>query len=136
MPNSTISTWFLVADFILGGYTLLLVCLGAWALLGRIPRQYQLRYTKEVTWRSQLPFTEKWRESIAAEDLPVFIEARKRHHVFGLASLIFFVVILGYLLLHSVGAMMLVRAHYGDQRRSQHLDPDRGRDGGEETGLA
>ena len=41
-----------------------------------------------VVYRSQLPFTEQWRASVASEDLPAFVTARRRRHVLVLALLL------------------------------------------------
>ena len=68
------------ADILLLLYVVLLIVVGLWALRGALPKSIRARYPKNVVYRSQLPFTEQWRASVASEDLPAFVTARRRRH--------------------------------------------------------
>ena|SRR5260221_1191672 len=91
-----------VADAILICYGCVLAVLCVRAIQGRIPKQYYSKYPKELIHRSQLPFAEKWRESVEGTDLPTFTRAKTRRNVFGLAAMGFFCVLPWYLLAQSV----------------------------------
>lgn len=76
------------ADLSLLLYFVLAILVALWALGGALPKSVRARYPKNVVFRSQLPFTEQWRTSVAAEDLPAFVTARTRRHVLALVFLL------------------------------------------------
>ena len=90
------------ADLSLLLYFVLLVLVGLWALGGALPKDVRARYPKNVVYRSQLPFTEQWRTSVAAEDLPAFVTARRRGHVFALVQLLNTHLIAAFFYLHAI----------------------------------
>ena len=83
-------------------YSFVLVLLFLWVMRGRIPKQLRSQYPGEITHRSQLPFTERWRDSVGRADLPAFLRARTRMHVFGLAAMVYFYFLFAYLLANAV----------------------------------
>jgi hypothetical protein len=90
------------ADLSLLLFFVLLVSVGLWALRGTLPKDVRIRYPKKIAYMSQLPFTEQWRASVSAEDLPMFLTARRRQHVLLLVLLLETHFGAAYLYLHAV----------------------------------
>jgi hypothetical protein len=95
------NTIVLLMKVLLISYTCLLVLLVPWVLKGRIPRAYYSKYSPKLIHRSSLPFAEAWRSDVEASDLPIFLRARMRTHVLGLAGMIHFYILLTYLLVQT-----------------------------------
>ena len=91
----------MIMTILLIGYTCLLIVLLGWVLKGRVPREVCSKYSRELIQRTRLPFAEAWRASVEAPDLAPILRARLRTHVFGLAAMIYFYVILAYALVHT-----------------------------------
>jgi hypothetical protein len=70
------------ADFSLIVYLVLLAIVGLWAIQGRLTTAMKAKYPRRVAYMSQIPFAYRWRQSVSAEDLPVFERARVRQLVF------------------------------------------------------
>ncbi len=51
---------------------------GLWAIMGRIPRRFYEKYPRRLLKRSQMPFAYAWRAQIEREDLPFIEKARNR----------------------------------------------------------
>jgi len=64
---------------------------------GPMSKDVRARYPK-----SRLPFAEQWRASVSPEDLPLFVTARRRHHVLVLLLLLEMHLGAAYLYLHAV----------------------------------
>jgi len=97
-----IRTILVVVDLSLLLFLVLLVSVGLWALRGTLPKDVRDRYPKRVGYMSQLPFTEQWRASVSTEDLPLFLTARRRHHVLLMVLLLEMHLGAAYLYLHAV----------------------------------
>jgi len=95
------NTIVLLMKMLLISYTCLMVLLVPWVLNGRIPRAYYSKYSPKLIHRSSLPFAEAWRSDVEASDLPIFLRARMRTHVLGIAGMIYFYILLTYLLVQT-----------------------------------
>jgi len=86
---------------------------GVRALRATIPKELRAKYSKRLINRSQMPFTEKWMESVDPNDLLVLVKARTRRSLFLMAGAIFtyLVLILRVLQLHLVIRMLVDHAH-------------------------
>jgi hypothetical protein len=78
----------LIARAILVGHVLVVVLIGLWAFMARLPDGIRSRYPERTVYWSQLPFTEEWRSVIAPEHLPLFVRARTRRQVLLLALVV------------------------------------------------
>ena|SRR5438874_4763504 len=97
-----IRTILVAADLSLLLFLVLLVSVGLWALRGTLPKDVGARYPKKIAYMSRLPFAEQWRASVSPEDLPLFVTARRRHHVLVLLLLLEMHLGAAYLYLHAV----------------------------------
>lgn len=79
----TISDSFLLlSNLSLVIYVILLAAVWFWAFRARISEDVRSRYAAKLLRVSQIPFTYHWRQSVRAEDLPKFEEARARNLAF------------------------------------------------------
>jgi hypothetical protein len=76
---------------------------------GQVPEEIRARYPKRIIDRSQMPFAEKWRESVDQSDIPVLVRARTRKFECLMATAIFAYLVLIFRLmqLHIVIRMLL-----------------------------
>jgi len=98
-----------ISGIVLLAYWPVLAFLAVWATRGRLPKSYRAKYSRRIVRLSQLPFTEQWRASIDPIDLPVFLRARTRGHVFFLAMVVFTILLLVFLVFHAVVALWRCR---------------------------
>jgi hypothetical protein len=96
------NTALAVTKVMLIAYSCILGLLLVWVMRGRIPKEVYSRYSGKLIYCSRLPFTERWRDSVGRADLPAFLRARTRMHVFGLAGMVYFYFLFAYLLANEV----------------------------------
>lgn len=98
-----------------------LVCVGGVGVIvtlilvicGQVPKEVRAKYPKRVIDRSQLPFTEKWREALDPKDIPAVVKARIRKELLmiAMAVLIYLALISRLMYLHLVIRALADRAH-------------------------
>ncbi len=103
---------FASAGLVCAGFVGVVVTL-IFVLRGQVPEEVRAKYPKRVIDRSQLPFTEKWREAVDPKDIPVFVKARIRKQVLMIAVAVFlYLVLISRLMyLHVVIRALANRAH-------------------------
>lgn len=89
-----------VSDWSLLVYSILLVGICLWAIQGRVPATIKSKYANAVVYKSQMPFTYRWRQAVNIEDMPAFETARMRRHIFLLSIVLGSLVIAIYGYVH------------------------------------
>ena len=103
---------YVAVILVLIGLTIIVMA-GMHVLRGRIPEDVRTKYPKRVLARSQMPFTERWMDSIDPKDIPVLVRARTRKSLFFMAGVIFIylMLILRVMQLHMIIRMLTDRPH-------------------------
>jgi hypothetical protein len=94
-----------IANVCLIVFAVALAALGVWAIRGHIPAKLRARYPPKVVLLSHLPLTENWRRIINAEDLPAFLESRRRRFILAIAILLMMQLLTAYAFLHATAAV-------------------------------